>query len=724
MENCVALGAAVDRADRFRRPLDHYSAAAAREFSTVAVSAERGWLAFEKAELRRIEEILYDKVSAKKLTSALQTAGLAHYNGAVSQSLSLARNAAALAREVYPVPHPNLAIALRVHALAERAAGNYSTAIALLDESLAMTVASCGAEHPHAASACFLLAESWGALGDSDFQLVFLESAYMRQMASTGPSSDESLEFLARLVDLKEEPDSDLALAAYEGQLSAYRASGSGESTGNEAQALQNLATLRTERGDLEEARLHFTNAIEIWKSLGRGQPSWRVANCLSDFAKMELLAGNAQAAIEKQRQAIAICSQALFPEHQLVGTARFRLGGFMLAVVDLEHAAGEYESAALILSRDVGLGDRNAQHALAMHSWAKFIAGAKRDAVSNVVDALELYASARNTVFPFMTERQRIELNTLYRERFDQYMTMTYESDTPFAEQYAHVLRWKGVAGARFERALDPPDASDHKTASELQSVLGSISSAYISGKAIDLELISRRRELERKLRPDQRGDSKGRHEAPSVSDVCRALSPDEVLLDFVEYSRWLRTEEAPYIVEVPRLACFVLTNDSVERVELGAIESLEQTVAKWKESNIAPPVDVADSTDSQQVARSTYRAIITPIESMLAGRRKVYISPDGPLSAFPFAALQDRSGQYLVERFQLCSLISALDLLTSDSPEDDKDGRLLLVGGIDYQSVEPAEELAAQLPLPKNAILERRLARLSGTDFASLPG
>jgi CHAT domain-containing protein len=77
----------------------------------------------------------------------------------------------------------------------------------------------------------------------------------------------------------------------------------------------------------------------------------------------------------------------------------------------------------------------------------------------------------------------------------------------------------------------------------------------------------------------------------------------------------------------------------------------------------------------------------LLRSLEPQLAGIKRLYISPDGPLNLIPFGALRDGSLRYLTEKYTVTYLASGRDLLRTFSRRADV-GAPLVVASPDYDA------------------------------------
>jgi len=83
----------------------------------------------------------------------------------------------------------------------------------------------------------------------------------------------------------------------------------------------------------------------------------------------------------------------------------------------------------------------------------------------------------------------------------------------------------------------------------------------------------------------------------------------------------------------------------------------------------------------------------VYEPIAAKLDGCDKLFLCMDGALSVLPFGALIDHSGNYLIERFEICLLSSPRDMLQRPATNVSQNGDSILVGGIEFGSSESEE-------------------------------
>jgi CHAT domain-containing protein/Tfp pilus assembly protein PilF len=106
--------------------------------------------------------------------------------------------------------------------------------------------------------------------------------------------------------------------------------------------------------------------------------------------------------------------------------------------------------------------------------------------------------------------------------------------------------------------------------------------------------------------------------------------------------------------------VAYVVRQNAGVQWKELGPAKDIDAAVAVLLEALRDPKRD-----DVRQRAREVDRQVMQPVRALIGGATQLLVSPDGELNLVPFEALVDEDGRYLVERYAISYLTTGRDLL-----------------------------------------------------------
>ena len=202
---------------------------------------------------------------------------------------------------------------------------------------------------------------------------------------------------------------------------------------------------------------------------------------------------------------------------------------------------------------------------------------------------------------------------------------------------------------------------------------------------------------------------------------DIHEALSPGEMVIDFVHYNNIIGSnrsiEKSPvqYVAfmlsaewDKPKMAPLFLEN---ELKELLQSKSPNQIYA----SRGAVSKNIGD-------VGGVYDLIWKPLEPYLKGIRSVYYSPSGLLNQMPFAAIGPANGPLLSSDFDLVQLSNTY-ILAQKRSEPNFD-RSVFVGGVDYEAAENASQWGEKSTADRNPIYQIKGTRSMGESWSYLPG
>ncbi len=175
---------------------------------------------------------------------------------------------------------------------------------------------------------------------------------------------------------------------------------------------------------------------------------------------------------------------------------------------------------------------------------------------------------------------------------------------------------------------------------------------------------------------------------------DFQSALRDGSVFIHFVRYGLVAPGPRPGRETVVPSYSSFVIAGtDNIKMIMLGPAEPIETAITNWRRA-------IFDDKPSD-AAGELRRLFWEPIEKKLPpGTKTVYFTPDGPLTALPWAALPGKKpGSVLLEDYALALVPYGpflLDQLTAPPRDDSADDVLLAVGGVAYdeQPIAPSEE------------------------------
>lgn len=134
------------------------------------------------------------------------------------------------------------------------------------------------------------------------------------------------------------------------------------------------------------------------------------------------------------------------------------------------------------------------------------------------------------------------------------------------------------------------------------------------------------------------------------NLAQVQQRLAPDAVLLEYFTCGtlegnaarQRVRSRSLQLYLPPPTTLLFVVTRRTVEVLDLGLspLDVLPQRLTGAVERHFLQPA----------IRRALHRRLVEPARDLLAGKRRITITPHGPLHYVPFGALMDEDGQTLL--------------------------------------------------------------------------
>ncbi|MBS1808747.1 MAG: CHAT domain-containing protein [Acidobacteria bacterium] len=198
------------------------------------------------------------------------------------------------------------------------------------------------------------------------------------------------------------------------------------------------------------------------------------------------------------------------------------------------------------------------------------------------------------------------------------------------------------------------------------------------------------------------------------TIDALQKALPGNSALLEFVH---WEPINAITLKYDDPRYLVYVIPPQGEPRwADLGEAKIIEQAINDWRLALHDPA-----NNEVKKRARIVDELIMRPVRTLLGSTKRVFLSPDGLLNLIPFAALVDEQDQYLVERYSFTYLTTGRDLLRLQNHVLASQ-EALLIGG-------PAYNLGGNLQVtpgaaPQSSYLTPRSTELTNAVFNQLPG
>ena len=490
------------------------------------------------------------------------------------------------------------------------------------------------------------------------------------------------------------------------------------------AESLTGLGVLYRREGRYADADASYSRALDIYQKLG-GANDMRVARTLHNMASLYVFEGKYSQAETLSLRANAILEKSLGPDHpdlaiSLSNLARIyqregkysQAEAFYLNALKIwEKSLGaEHPHIAAVLDDLAGLYHEEGkftqaeplyQRSLVMHEKLE---GAEHPDVSDTLEsfaslrfaqqlpneAQPLYSRAFDILFhqfqynfTYMSERDRLAFLATVTERFPHYYSFVHqyhEQDPELVGKMYDLLLWqkgfiaRSIAALRREiEAGGDPEALnllDQIAAKRGQiSVLLNAQSPDrdawrkklegLEGQADDLEktlvrhssVYAQQRQLDR----------------VTWHDVSNSLRPGESAVEFANFPYFdgkKLTGESYYVALVvtreTKTAPIYIVIGEAKQVEGAPLAEYQGLLKSRRYKDPHGLVSTSPSSYAQ-----AYGVLWKPLDQVLAGKRRIYVSPDGVFAQVPLGPLTGPDGHLLMEKYDLQFLFSTKDLL-----------------------------------------------------------
>lgn len=454
--------------------------------------------------------------------------------------------------------------------------------------------------------------------------------------------------------------------------------------------------------GDLERARELQEEVLES-RSTGLTPDHTRILASKEALAVTLMRLGDLRGALQLFREVDNRRAIALYPEHPKLLYAKQSIASTLLMLGDREalaEAVRDYLNTQVAVIRGIrGQSTRLAREAalrvlghleLALH-WCESAASSQGEELER--DAFRVLIATRMVSSANARDMQQIRRDPELRQRADRLQLLGSE-----AAALAHEAFTIEGAAARSVEAIGPRL----------------------------VRIAEERDQLQRELRSDL-GARSLLDDVPGIKNLAGRLRPDEALVCYLRYTRFVEKEREESLEPVDSLLAFILTPDQrIERLELGPIAGIEALAQQWL-SSVGSPTSEPRGLGAERATRSgdviaagaALRAsLLDPIFSRAPEVRTCHVVLDDLLYLIPLDALPRGAG-LVGDDLKLRFMTSVAPLLSSEIG-DDEIKKLVVLGGIDYDGELEGEATSPALAATSPVLRDSK----SGTLFGSLPG
>ncbi|HVO60821.1 MAG TPA: CHAT domain-containing tetratricopeptide repeat protein [Terriglobales bacterium] len=659
------------------------------------------------------------------LLGSLNNLGVLYYDqGRYAQAESLYKRALAIDEKALGREHPDVATDLNKIAQLCYEQGRFAEAERLYTRALAIREKARGPDHPDVAESL----NDLGVLYCKHGRFAEAERFHTRALAirekALGPDHPyvaTSLNNLALVY--KEQGRYGDARPLYERALAIDERAPGRER--NVAADLNNLAVMYDDQGRYAKAEPLFKRVLAIHeKVLGPENPE--VATALNNLAAIYDDQGRYAEAERLHKRSLAIRERALGPDHPDVASSLNNL-----ALVYKEK--GRYADAKRLYKRALAIAEKalGPDHphvatdlnnlALLFYRWAR-----PAQAAPLFDRAFDALAKQFRYYFTYMIERERLALLARVQYRFPQYFSfcLTYRQQVPelAGKMYDTVLWQKGfiaqsVAAMR-TKIMAQGDAEALRLLDELaamKSELAKLATAPAKDEAqkqverrVQIEQLEKEaNELEGRLVRRSRALAEEKRLARVTwRQVRDALKPDEaavevVRFDFYDGKKWTRTCKYVALIVTAKSTQpqFVVLGDAKE-LEGDPLRDYRLRVG-INENRAIPGVNVMGAQSEKYPAIPTtsfYESFWQPLESVIGGVRRVYVSTDGVLNQVALGVAPDNAGHLLMEKYDLRIVSNTKDLLRQRHRRPSRENTAVVMGNPLFDLDEAQQRVAVR--------------------------
>jgi CHAT domain-containing protein/Flp pilus assembly protein TadD len=443
------------------------------------------------------------------------------------------------------------------------------------------------------------------------------------------------------------------------------------------AGSLNGLAVLYTRQGKYAEADSLYQRALRIRETtLGAEDPD--VAESLSNLESLYEDQGKYAEAEPLAQRALRISEKTLGTEHPLVAA-------LLNSLAVLYIRQGKYADAVPLLQRALRiqgkvLGSEHPDVTQSLNNLAAlyYAQQAPHRAQPFFARGLDTLFSQFQYNFTYMSERERLGFLATVQNRFPAYFSFVHEFHQKMPEltgsMYDLLLWEKGfIAGSetalrRQVEASGDPEALkllDQLAAERAQ--IANLLNAWPKDreawrKQIE-QLEAEANDLEKALVARSAAFAQQKNlERATWQQVRDALKPDEAAVEFARFrfydgKQWTDTTYYVALVVTPE------TKNQPQYVVLGEGKALEgKGLAEFQQQVQARGMETATTALPGSQA---YDLFWKPLEPLLVGMKRIYLSPDGVLNQMPVGLIPAPDGKPLMEKYDLRLVSSTKDLL-----------------------------------------------------------
>ena len=640
--------------------------------------------------------------------ASLNNLALLYQNmGNYSAAESIYLESISIKKEVLGKKHPDYATSLNNLALLYQEIGNYLAAEPLYLEAKNIRKEVLGEKHPDYALSLNNLAGLYQSMGNyAAAEPLYLEAKniWKEALGEKHPLYATCLNNLANLYR-----DMGNYHAAEPLYLEAKKICKEvlGEKHPLYAKSLNSLAYLYQTMRNYHAAEPLYLEAKNIDKEvLGEKHPNYATDLCY--IAGLYKEKGNYPAAESFYLEAKNIQKEVLGEKHPFYAASLSGLAGLYQAIGNYSTAEPLYLEANNIF-KEV-LGEKNPYYAISLNNLAFLYQtmGEYEKAESYYIKNQKILLTNINQNFSFLSEKEKENFIKTLSGNFNSFSAFAFKRyrENPLIAQnlFNITLANKGLLLSSSNRIRDEINSSSdtilvnqYKKWQMLKEDIGRYNQMgkeklkKMNVKIDSLEALANTMEKQISLKSNVFANDKKNSEI-TWDKVQEKLGNKDAAIEYITYQpvnlkTGKKTDTTYYCALVLRKGdkypqMLSLCTDNVLSALLNRTK-LYQTTAQLK--GIKPIVSeyVGDETGSQVL----YRLLWKPLDSLLTGKEKIYVSLSGLLNKISFNALQDDEERLMLNKYNLYFVNSTRQLAMEEISKAEATQTMALFGGINYE-------------------------------------
>ena len=492
--------------------------------------------------------------------------------------------------------------------------------------------------------------------------------------------------------------------------------------------------------GDYSAARPLLEESLKI-HSLGGDAASGPALTTRERLANLCRVEGDIEAAEFYMQQQRALVERAYGPNSAPYFELLISEATNLLERKEFEEAATRYREAIKLIEKGYGKQSRLYQAASQGLATALAWQGDNNLAAQSYLNLVDMQQRKQESLYAIYPESMQFGTSLLDRHMLVVVVQLALDGKIEPAQAYQRILRTKGavtVRQRRFRQASRTPEL--RKLVKRLAETNSKLANKLIQPSTNELQeeiqtLYTHKQSLEAELATKTSAQKQDSFDV-DVERLRACIPPNTALVDYFEYHRQPNYIQRLLGLElVPALVAFVTTpNREVEIFDLGESVPIFQALADWtlamrQERFLVAVPEYNAIVDEVDMRGAKLRKLIwTPIRKRVAFADTIVVSPDGILTACPFAALPTASrARYLIEEHALVSTVamSSLPEFLEQGPREVSEGPgLLVVEHVNYGKIQgDSKEGTDEKPLLFQPLLAEEAEHLSKSFSTAFP-